>query len=126
MAEQVLPVQTENAKNGSSTERRAWVRFRSEQDIICQRDIMCQQEEANTGWLGRVQDVSVSGIALDLRRRFQPGTALNIELASKADGSRRFVVHVVHATQQLNGRWVMGCAFAEPLSEQQLRDFTEG
>jgi hypothetical protein len=123
MADQTMSVQTGDPKNGPATERRAWVRFRSDQDIICQQSMNCPQEEANTGWLGRVLDVSVSGIAMNLRRRFPPGTALNVELATKADGSRRFAVKVVRATQELNGRWIIGCSFMEPLGEQELRDF---
>jgi hypothetical protein len=101
----------------AETERRAWVRFRSEQDVAC------NTEEANTGWLGRVRNISCSGIALLLRRRFEPGTDLNIELETKAGWPRRLSVRVIHATQDSNDRWIIGCAFATPLSREELQDF---
>ncbi len=38
-----------------------------------------------TGWLGRVQDISHGGIAfVILRRQFEPGTKLIIDLATNA------------------------------------------
>jgi hypothetical protein len=33
----------------------------------------------------------------------------------------RLTVRVVHATQDRNDRWVIGCAFAAPLSEEELQ-----
>lgn len=114
MAEQTIPSPTEQPV-APRTERRAWIRFRSEQEISCQPD------EVNTAWLGKVQDVSPGGIALILRRRFEPGASLSIELTTQGDWPRRLVARVVHATQEMDGRWIVGCAFARPLSEQELQ-----
>jgi hypothetical protein len=109
MSRQPVPVQ----KPG--TDRRAWVRFRSDQDIAC------QTEETNSGWLGKVQNISPGGIALALRRRFEPGTVLIVELATEADAPLRLSVRVIHATQERNDRWIIGCAFASPLSQHELQ-----
>lgn len=99
------------------TERRAWVRLRSEQDITC------YGEEAKTGWLGGIQDISLSGLSLVLQRRFAPGTVLVVELATKPSGRLYRLVRVLHATQENNDRWILGCAFARPLGEHELQTF---
>jgi len=39
----------------------------------------------------------------------------------KADGPRRLMVRVVHARQETKGWWIIGCAFARPLSEEELQ-----
>jgi hypothetical protein len=114
MAEQTVPFQTENPA-ALMAERRAWVRFRNESDISC------ASEEANTAWLGRIQDVSPGGIALTVRRRFEPEASLTVELATKTGEPRRFIVRVVHATQATDGRWTIGCAFARPLGDEELQ-----
>jgi hypothetical protein len=119
MAEETLPVQTGTPKNGPALELRAWVRLRSEQDISCQK------EELVYTWSGSIQEVSSGGITLNLRRRFEPGTVLNVELAPNANGPRCLVLRVVHATQQTNGRWIIGCAFDRPLSAEELQAFFE-
>ena len=116
MAEQTIPFQAEQRQSSRPTERRAWVRFRSEQEVTCSTD------EANTGWLGRLQDISVGGVALALRRRFEPGTVLDLELETKAGWPRRLSVRVIHAKQDRNDRWIIGCAFAFPLSKEELED----
>jgi PilZ domain len=119
MGEQTIPSQTEHPV-APRTERRAWVRFPSDQEISC------EPVGANAFWLGRVRDASRGGIALIVPRQFHPGTILSVELLLiKADGPRRLVVRVVRARQETNGWWLIGCAFARPLSEQQLQAFLE-
>jgi len=98
MAEQTLPSQAEHLKQWLRAERRAWVRLPSDQEICCQPMENLTAEEAKTGWLGRVRDVSPGGIALILNRRFQPGTMLVVDLSTKAEETRRLPVRVVHST----------------------------
>jgi hypothetical protein len=93
------------------TERRAWVRSANAQDVVCIVD------DAQTGWMGRVRDISRCGIALTLRRRFEPGTALIVELESKTGRLRCLPVQVVQSTRDANDRCIVGCAFVSPLGE---------
>src|SRR6266404_8200274 len=116
MAEQTIPIQAAHPKKHLRTERRAWVRFPSAQEVCCQPMANLTTEEAEIGWLGRVRDVSLGGIALILSRRFEPGTVLIVELATKEEG--RQLVRVVHATPETKSRWVIGCAFASTVSEE--------
>jgi hypothetical protein len=72
--------------------------------------------------LGRVRDISAGGIALLLNHRFEPGTALIVELSAKSKvASRPRPVRVVHVTPEKNGRWIIGCAFVSKLSADELQ-----
>jgi hypothetical protein len=116
MAERTIPFQAEQRQNSPIVERRAWVRF------LAEHEVTCNTEEANTGWLGRLRDISAGGIALTLRRRFEPGTILGLEVETKSGWPRRLSGRVIHATQDRNDRWIIGCAFASPLSREELED----
>jgi hypothetical protein len=113
-----MPFQTRHPKNVPTTERRAWVRLRSEQAINR------QQGEAIYTWSGSIKEVSTDGITLKLRQRFELGAALSVELTPKADGPRCLAVRVVHATQT-EGHWTIGCAFPLPLSKGELQTLLE-
>jgi hypothetical protein len=115
MAEQAISSQTEHPVT-PRTERRAWVRFHSDQEISC------GPVGVNAIWLGRVRNVSRGGIAVIVPRQFHPGTTLSVELLrTTTDGLRRLVVRVVHAKQEEKDYWLMGCVFARPLSEKELQ-----
>jgi hypothetical protein len=56
-----------------------------------------------------------------MSRRFEPGTALIIELRLKV--LRYLPGHVIHATPDADGHWIIGCTFDHPLSQQELKSF---
>lgn len=116
MVEQTIPFLAARSA-AFQTERRVWIRSPSKHDIRGQPD------EENTAWLGRVQGISRGGITLILGQPVKLGTVLNVELETKADRPRRPVVQVVHATRHTGMDWLIGCAFAWPLSEGELQDF---
>jgi hypothetical protein len=81
-------------------------------------------DQLETAWLGTVRDVSPGGIAVILERRFEPGTILIVEASENpntAPESRP--VRVCHATPETDARWIIGCAFAWPLGQEELRRF---
>jgi hypothetical protein len=51
----------------------------------------------------------------------KPGVELIVELSAKPKGVLHVPVRVVHATAGKNGRWIIGCEFARPLSEDELQ-----
>jgi hypothetical protein len=106
-----------------TTERRACVRFAREKDVTCQPVTPLRTHPESTAWMGRVRDVSPAGIGLNMSRRFEPGSELIVELAGGPDGVLRLPARVVHATLEENGCWIIGCAFATPLSQEELQDF---
>src|SRR5437868_7404438 len=71
-------LQVESPKRHPGHERRAWVRLSSERDVSC-RPIAGLAEAS---WLGTVRDISQGGVALILKRRFEPGTGLFVEVAT--------------------------------------------
>ncbi len=107
-----------------SFQRRAWARVPNDQLVSCQPMTASTKDESDTAWLGRVRDVSRGGIALILDHRFEPGTALIVELLAIAQVvSRSGPVRVVRATPEKEGRWVIGCAFAKILTPEELTAF---
>jgi hypothetical protein len=58
-------------------------------------------------------------------RSFEPGSVLIIELPAKPQETRPLTARVVHATPEANGRWIIGCAFTRPVSQEELRAFLE-
>jgi hypothetical protein len=104
-------------------ERRAWVRMSRDDKVSCQPMPAPPADDSETAWLGTVRDVSPGGIAVILNRRFERGTILIVEVSEKPKGvSESRAVRVCHATPE-NERWIIGCAFAWPLSQEELRRF---
>jgi PilZ domain len=108
------------AKN-RATDRRAWIRMPKDQQVTCQPMADPGTEEPQTGWMGTVRDISAGGITVILNRHFEPETSLIVDLspASKAPSQPR-PARVIHATAQGKGYWIIGCAFASPLSQKEL------
>jgi hypothetical protein len=70
----------------------------------------------------RVRDISSHGLALPLYRKLQPGTILAVQFLQRAGWSNRsLAARVVHVTAQADGSWLLGCAWAKPLAEEELR-----
>jgi hypothetical protein len=97
--------------------------YPSHREVCCRPVTAATTEDAEPGWLGIVRDASLCGITLALKRRFEPGAVLGIELATKFEGRRHFLVRVVDATPEKKGRWVIDCEFASPISREELQDF---
>jgi hypothetical protein len=96
------------------------VRLASDLTVACRR-----AGQLDPGWLGTVRDLSRGGVGLVLRHCFKPGTDLTVELRDAAGALLRTVpVRVVHATAvyvEGSPRWLLGCAFDQPLSEEEWR-----
>jgi len=118
MDEQTIPVQSGHPKHEPKTECRAWVRFASNQATMASPTA----DSAVTAWLGQVRDISRGGVALILPRWIERGTHLIVDLATNAAELRRLPVQVVHASWEMDCRWIIGCAFATPLSDEELQD----
>src|SRR5712692_5807777 len=99
-------------------ERRAWVRYPSRSA----GSLQLLESETELGWWALIQDVSQGGMALVLPRRVTPGTVLLIDeppVRAEKQG-RALPMRVVHAAPHAGGRWIVGCQFSEPISEQAL------
>jgi len=102
-------------------ERRTFVRVATDLNATCR----ATEGSREVGWLGKVRDISRAGIGLFSTHRFRPGTHLTVDLRDRNDAVLRTVqVHVMHATpKSIDGEayWLLGCAFHEPLSEEELQ-----
>jgi hypothetical protein len=80
---------------------------------------VAEKQQAN--WTASVQDISASGVCLRLKRRFEPGTLLAVELCRKKDGATRFVlVRVQWARQESARTWAIGGAFEGGLHDSEV------
>jgi hypothetical protein len=72
--------------------------------------------------VAKVHDISLTGISLRLKHWVKPGTVLVIRLQVKEGRlSRPLSVRVMHATQQPDDDWQIGCMFIRTLSSEELR-----
>jgi hypothetical protein len=101
-------------------ERRRDERFASDRQTACQP----LSGRGDAAWTATVRNISRTGIALALSRRFERGTLLSVQLDSPAGtGARRMFARVVHVRAEADGNWVMGCAFAGQLDADELTYF---
>jgi serine/threonine protein kinase len=99
-------------------ERRASVRYMSELGCLCNPIL----GDKTFRWSARVRDISTTGVALLLPRRFEPGTILKVEMGATAETPSNVLhVRVVRQVRQPGKKWLLGCAFAGPLSDQEAQ-----
>jgi hypothetical protein len=109
--------QTAN-ENSAQCERRAWVRY------PCDLNTACRPLAGAHGlqWPGEVRNLSAGGIAVRLARRFEVGTVLTIDVQGRDESIlRTLFARVIHVMLQNDGIWLLGCAFTNPLSEEDLK-----
>jgi hypothetical protein len=98
-------------------DRRAGLRFTISPETSCH----LVAGVGETLWPARVLELSSTGIRVHLRRRFEPGAWVLLELAN---GARIFscalVLRVSHVAEQGDGSFVLGGAFARRLTYQEL------
>lgn len=106
-----------NAAEGR--DRRAWVRYHSKPETPF---FAITGEEEIISWRAKVRDVSCGGISLVVNNNFPEGTVVEIELPNaEADVSRLMLAKVVRSETYEGIQYVLGCAFMEQLSEEDVR-----
>jgi hypothetical protein len=87
----------------------------------CSSEAVSQPLEApeTLCWGATVRDISAGGIGLTLCYPFKPGTYLAIDLKGP-EATRTLLARVVHATDQTDGTWFIGCEFVEPLDDSEV------
>ena len=114
------PTPVEQPSASVQPERRAFVRLASDLAVTCRPSV----RDREVSWPGRVRDISRGGVGLLLQHRFRPGTRLVVELRESTGAFLRTVAAaVVHAHAVLvdgNHCWLLGCAFDQPLGDEEL------
>ncbi|MFO0879097.1 MAG: serine/threonine-protein kinase [Gemmataceae bacterium] len=86
----------------------------------------CRILGGRDSWSATLQEVSLSGIRLEVARRFEPGTLLTIEIPEGGEVSARsWMAQVRWARPAVLKRWLLGCQFADQLSESELSNLLE-
>jgi PilZ domain len=88
----------------------------------CQVPASCQPAAANEmRWAAIIEDVSLGGVRLRLRRRFEPNSGLAIELpAIDGHDAERVYAKVMRVERDSDGTYLLGCKFMSELSEEEL------
>jgi len=72
-------------------------------------------------WRAHVNDISLTGICLQLPCRCERDAVLSVELLDEhSDFSVNLVVRVTWVREGMNSSWRIGCVFAQPLTEAEL------
>src|SRR5437588_1865722 len=106
----------------AQVERRAAVRYAWNARGACR----AVGGERRPRWQAIVQDISVTGICLQVNRRFDPGAVLVVEIEGKPSlRPRRLVARVVRLDQRSPRKWLIGCIFLRQLPEEAVREQRE-
>lgn len=99
------------------SDRRVAVRHDSSQATPCHYAL---SDRVHCRW-AKVHDISRAGIALEMDVSFQPGTRLIVELPGPTyQAIRPVAAQVIRVQQQADGKWLVGCAFAQELNDAEL------
>ena len=99
-------------------ERRTRVRYPCTQETSCH---FINASHYESQW-ARVREVSTEGIGLYLDRHIEPETLLLVELRTERGRFARGVLaRIVHADMQSDGSWLVGCAFVNQLSDNEVQ-----
>jgi hypothetical protein len=109
---------TSAARAPAAVDRRGAARFSSNLRIVCYPAAGGLAERR----LARLRNVSKTGIGLHVDRRWEPGTALVVEVQATADKKPRLLrVRVIHAKPQVGGCFLVGCLLETALTDEELQ-----
>jgi serine/threonine protein kinase len=97
-------------------EQRATVRYPSDQVGFCNAVGGGKKPQ----WPAKVQNISAGGLALLVGRRFEPHSTLCVELGGSGQAPCYYLVRVVRVQPRPGRKWLVGCAFARPLSDEEV------
>jgi CheY-like chemotaxis protein len=121
LALQVTPGPTSEFRG---EERRACVRY------LCQLDGTCQpigRPSTGESWLGKLLDISATGVKILINRRFEVGTLLAVELPRPGwEAAPILLCRVVRVAKEPVGRdWEVGCMLDRELSDDEVQSYLE-
>jgi hypothetical protein len=105
--------------NAAGKNRRAYVRY-SCAPATAGRLWLAADNEYQLGW---VANLSRGGVGLQLAKRIDAGShAVLLMSGGASKKTYEFNSHVIHATEQPNGEWIVGLEFVRELSVEELDD----
>jgi hypothetical protein len=125
-AAQMLPTETtcdggSAEATSSHSERRDARRYPIAIDALCRQ--VLGRTDANAA---EIQDISATGACLQMRRRFEVGTVLAVQLLDEPGVAMAPILARARWVRQApDQRWQVGCAFHCPLTEDELTRLVE-
>jgi PilZ domain-containing protein len=117
MSDQVASVEAVGVRKPQVRERRQFVRYPCQVEVVCR--VYGSKDQAVYPALS--QDVSVQGIGLILSSCLNRGLILEVKPQSaRWETIRSVLARVRSATALPDGRWLIGCSFVRPLTEEEL------
>jgi hypothetical protein len=117
---EVKPTLSPEAPAAVSAERRTRVRYTASLEATCRRT----GETGGQSWPGRVVNISTGGIGLLVGHHFPADTLLDVDFQGTSGSALRVLrVRVVHCTAFKDSgtpSWLLGCAFAKDLADDDL------
>jgi len=119
MSSATLASEAEQIQTPPDSDCRVFERHSTELSIQCQP--LAARGDNDIMWPATARDLSAGGIGLVLRRRFEPRTGLSLSLPEPGtDSTYTVFVRVVRVEPLPEGRWLLGCSFVTPLTEERL------
>src|SRR5437588_10204060 len=104
-------------------ERRAWVRYPSNQTTLCQEKTA---QTYDLWFMARICDVSPNGMRLLLGHAFELGIEVAIEpIRIEQPFGRAIRARIIYSNEEKRGVWVIGCEFTEALTVQEIEMLTD-
>jgi serine/threonine protein kinase len=124
---QISSEQPGNKAKRTGAERRRALRFDCALPTSCVIDESLHAAEGQTdslsSWEAQVCSLSVSGIGLFIKRRFEPGSVLTVVLTSRSGSVKETrEMRVVRAVRATDGGWFVGGMLSEHLTKEELRN----
>lgn len=87
----------------------------------------CQRVQGSADpWQADVQDISLTGLRMELDRRFEAGTVLTLEIQNEqGSGNSRWLARVRWVRGAMDRKWSMGCSFHRSLTDAELETMLE-
>lgn len=105
----------------AAEDRRVNVRFSTQVRIS-----LAPAGDPSLTYTGDVRNVSRGGINLKVGHPFEEGDLISLVVPSKDNGKKSVLACVVHRQRAEPGRWTIGCAFSQEITEDDLEAFLSG
>lgn len=84
-------------------------------------EVCCRMKDGELPWDAEVQDISLTGICLQIGRRCNPGAVFRVEVFDEYSNKMHLLtVRVCWVRQVAESKWNVGCIFTHELSEDVL------
>lgn len=92
----------------------------------CTLSISCHPyvNRGDETWVGQLMDISRGGLRVEVTRRFERGTILNILIKdAPPEAPDSLLARVLYVGAKGDGKWTLGCNFSPELDETEIHAY---